>query len=76
MFTNRSSFYFVFSYSAELIISDLYVTSICNRPLLPVFVFTHNLYQLLGDEFYILLICFSFSCRLFRRVRKIVKSEY
>ena len=43
MFTNWSSAYFMFRYSAVLIISALCLTSICNRPLPPSFHFTYGL---------------------------------
>jgi len=43
IFKNWSSIYFVFKYSAVLITSALYMASVCNRPLLPSFLFTYSL---------------------------------
>ena len=40
--TDWSSAYFVFRYSAVLIISALYVASVCNRSLSPHFLFTYS----------------------------------
>ena len=42
-FTNWPSIYSVFKYSAVLIISALYVASVCNRPLPPPFLSTYIL---------------------------------
>ena len=58
IFTNWSSLCFVFRYSAILIIAAFCEVSICNRTLclLRSLLLIAYLYQLLGDEFYTLLV--------------------